>query len=85
MNCQLPEQTSSYGFCLNDDVIMEGVSAVTPTRGYQTISQWSQCNAHISPLFRQVDSSVKSFEPHRDDVPRPTFDDYYQLYKIKNP
>ena len=23
MNCQLPEQTSSYGFCLNDDVIME--------------------------------------------------------------
>jgi hypothetical protein len=80
MNCQLPEQTSSYGFCLNDDVIMEGVSAVTPTRGYQTIDQWSQCNANISPLFRQVYSNVKSV----DDTSKHTLDEYYQLYKIKN-
>jgi hypothetical protein len=85
MNCQLPEQTSSYGFCLNDDIIMEGVSAVTPTRGYQTIDQWSQCNAHISPLFRQVDSSIKPVDKNPYGISESTLDDYYQLYKIKNP
>lgn len=84
MNCQLPEQTVSYGFCLNDDVIMEGVSAVTPSRGYETIDQWWVCNAHISPVFRQVYSHVEPVTTNSDDVSKHTLDEYYQLYKIKN-
>jgi hypothetical protein len=30
--CVLPEQTASYSFCLNDDIIMEGVSVITDTK-----------------------------------------------------
>jgi len=30
--CVLPEQTASYSFCLNDDIIIEGVSVITDTK-----------------------------------------------------
>ena len=30
--CVLPEQTASYSFCLNDDIIMEGVPVITDTK-----------------------------------------------------
>jgi|TARA_B110000503_G_scaffold34981_1_gene57220 hypothetical protein len=33
--CELPEQTASYSVCLNDDVIMEGVAAITNTNSCQ--------------------------------------------------
>ena len=30
--CVLPVQTASYSFCLNDDIIIEGVSVITDTK-----------------------------------------------------
>ena len=69
MSCQLPEQTASYGFCLNDDVIMEGVPVVTLTKGFQDIIESTNC---------EVDK--QTYQPNTyKNLQVQSFEQYYQL------
>lgn len=69
MSCQLPEQTASYGFCLNDDVIMEGVPVVILTKGFQNIIESTNC---------EVDK--QTYQPYTfKKEPIQSFEQYYQL------
>jgi|TARA_Y100000389_G_scaffold200052_1_gene239707 hypothetical protein len=70
MSCQLPEQTASYGFCLNDDVIMEGVPVIILTKGFQNIIESTNC---------EVDKQ-QTYQPNTyKNLPVQSFEQYYQL------
>lgn len=70
MNCQLPEQTASYGFCLNDDVIMEGVSVIILTKGFQDIIESTNCEIDKQQIYQPYTNKNEPIE---------SFENYYQL------
>tara|TARA_B110001469_G_C9642577_1_gene323549 strand:+ start:575 stop:787 length:213 start_codon:yes stop_codon:yes gene_type:complete len=66
MSCQLPKQTTSYSFCLNDDVIMEGVSVITNT---------NECKFNQD---KNIQTIKKEPVYYKNQIVE-SFDDYYKL------
>tara|TARA_B110001469_G_scaffold125768_1_gene141876 strand:+ start:279 stop:509 length:231 start_codon:yes stop_codon:yes gene_type:complete len=73
MSCQLPEQTASYEFCLNDNVIMEGVPLVVLNRGYQ--GQFNKNYDSNECIFNNTNPKPIIYE----NTPVQSFDQYYKL------
>lgn len=66
MNCELPEQTASYSFCLNDNIILEGVSVITNTQ---------DCKYDKNSSVQKIQKNEVYFNNNVIN----NFEDYYKL------